>query len=81
MKKLLLLILCGALFGCSNSYEAKKALSAMGFTEIRTDGYKWFACSDDDFYHTKFTAKNPSGQVVSGVVCTGFFFKSSTVRF
>lgn len=69
------------LMGCSNSNDANKALTAMGFTDIRTTGYKWFACSDDDWYHTGFTAKNPQGLQVSGTVCSGFFFKNSTVRF
>ncbi len=53
----------------------------MGFTNIRTTGYKWFACSEDDWYHTGFIATNPQGMEVGGVVCSGFFFKNSTVRF
>ncbi len=66
---------------CTSSSDANKALSAMGFTNIHVTGYKWFACSDDDWYHTGFIATNPNGQQVNGVVCSGFFFKNSTVRF
>ncbi len=53
----------------------------MGFSDIRTTGYKWFACSEGDWYHTGFVAINPQGVEVSGVVCSGLFFKNSTVRF
>jgi hypothetical protein len=74
-------ILATLLTGCSNSNDAHRALEAMGFTDIQTTGYKWFACSDYDFYHTGFVAKNPQGYTVNGVVCSGFFFKNSTVRF
>lgn len=74
-------ILAILLMGCSNSNDANKALKAMGFTDIKTTGYKWFACSDDDWYHTGFEAKNPQGVIVNGTVCSGFFFKNSTVRF
>ncbi len=77
----MLLILIVFLCSCSNSKDAKKALTAMGFTEIVTTGYKWFACSEDDWYHTGFIATNPQGMEVNGVVCSGFFFKNSTVRF
>lgn len=69
-----------ALSGCTNSNDARKALEAQGFTEIETGGYAPFACSRDDFYHTKFTATNSQGNRVSGTVCSGFFFKNSTIR-
>jgi hypothetical protein len=81
MKILTWIFLIILLSSCSNSNDANKALTAMGFTDIQTTGYKWFACSDDDWYHTGFTATNPQGMQVSGVVCSGFFFKNSTVRF
>ena len=81
MKRIFLIVLTIVLCSCSSSKDAKKALSAMGFTNIRTTGYKWFACSEDDWYHTGFIATNPQGMEVGGVVCSGFFFKNSTVRF
>lgn len=81
MKNIFAVILSAILCSCSSSNDANKALKALGFTDIQTTGYKWFACSDDDWYHTGFIAKNPQGTEVSGVVCSGFFFKNSTVRF
>lgn len=53
----------------------------MGYKNIQTHGFDLFACSEDDFYSTKFTATNPAGQQVSGVVCSGLIFKGATVRF
>ena len=74
-------ILAILLAGCSNSNDAKRALDAMGFSNIRTTGYSWWTCSDDDFYSTGFVATNQQGKEVRGAVCSGFFFKNSTVRF
>jgi uncharacterized membrane protein len=68
------------LSGCSNGEKARQALESAGYTSIKTDGYAWFSCSDDDFYQTKFTAVNPQGKRVNGVVCSGMFFKKSTIR-
>ena len=60
---------------------AEQALTAQGFTDIQTTGYAGpFACSKDDFYSTGFIATNPQGQRVKGVACSGFFFKSTTIR-
>lgn len=82
MKKLLVgTILATLLMGCSNSNDAKRALNGLGFTDVRITGHSWFSCSDDDFYSTGFIAVNPQGQEVVGAVCSGFFFKNSTVRF
>lgn len=53
----------------------------MGFTNIQYTGYKWFGCSEDDFFHTGFVAVNPQGMQVTGTVCSGVLFKNSTVRF
>jgi len=70
------------LTGCfTDSEGATKALDDMGFTDIKTGGYNYFACSQDDWYHTSFTAKNQNGKLVKGTVCAGFLFKNSTVRF
>jgi hypothetical protein len=80
MKIIAILFTCVLLCACSSSNDAHKALSAMGFTEIQTTGYRFFGCSDDDTFKTGFQAKNPQGQVVTGVVCSDWF-KGSTVRF
>lgn len=69
------------LSACTNSNDATLALSGAGYTDIKTGGYDWFACGEDDFYHTKFTATNPAGDRVNGVVCSGLLFKSATIRF
>lgn len=69
------------LTGCSSSKDATEALHKQGFTDVVTDGWAGpFQCSDDDWYATKFTAKNPKGETVSGVACSGFIFKNTTIR-
>ena len=85
-KKLLIIVtfvclVSACLSGCTNKNDAERALKAAGYTDIHIDGYAWFACSDDDFYHTKFTANNPVGQKVHGVVCSGLLLKNATIRF
>lgn len=69
-----------ALFvGCTDDQKARSVLQKQGFTNITITGYVFAACSDDDYTHTGFEAKNAQGQPVSGVVCCGFL-KSCTVR-
>lgn len=74
-------LLTAGLGGCSSPVDAERALTGMGYKNIQTYGFDLFACSEDDFYSTKFTATNPAGQQVSGVVCSGLIFKGATVRF
>ena len=66
---------------CTSKKDANHALTSAGYTNIKTNGYGWFACSDDDFYRTKFIATNVRGKVVTGTVCSGLIFKISTMRF
>lgn len=66
--------------GCTDADGARAALTKAGFTNIEAGGYDWFACSDNDVFSTKFTATNPQGVRVEGVVCRGWF-KDSTIRF
>jgi hypothetical protein len=72
-----------ALAGCVDHDGAKKALSAYGFTDAVTSKPSFWVsgCSDRDHYATAFTATNPQGARVSGVVCAGGWGgKMSTVR-
>jgi hypothetical protein len=66
---------------CTNKSDAERALKAEGFSDIEVTGYDFFACSEDDFYHTGFRAKNSKGQVVTGTVCSGLLFKNATIRY
>jgi hypothetical protein len=70
MKKAFLilgLLLCS----CTDEDGSRKALSAAGFSQITFEGYSFTGCGQDDTYKTEFTAKNPNGVTVSGVVCCG----------
>jgi len=61
---------------------ATRILTEQNFSEITIKPWgiqNIFACSEDDIFRTRFSAKNVSGDSVSGVVCSGFF-KGSTVR-
>lgn len=78
---LLFLLLVGTLSGCTNSSDAHRALESSGYTDVRITGYDFFACSEDDFFHTGFAAKNPNGVEVQGTVCSGLLFKNATIRF
>lgn len=60
--------------------RSRNTLEAQGFTDIQIGGYKWGACGEDDYYSTEFTATNPTGRRVSGVVCCGHY-KGCTIRF
>lgn len=76
-----LFILTICLFSCTNQNDAKNSLESMDFNNIEYTGYNFFACSNEDFYHTGFIATNQHGKKVIGTVCSGIFFKNSTVRF
>jgi hypothetical protein len=54
------------LTSCTNKNDATRALESYGFSEIEFTGYR---------------AKNINGKIVYGTVCSGLFFKNSTVRF
>lgn len=69
------------LVGCTDETGARHALRSAGLHPTEVGGYGWFGCdSKSDFFSTKFTAMNPEGELVSGVVCSGFF-KGKTIRF
>ena len=68
------------LSGCSDAGKATQTLKNQGYTNISTDGYAWFMCSEQDTFATKFYATSPNGTRVSGAVCSGFL-KGNTIRF
>ena len=72
-------VIAPLLVACTNEPRAREVLDEQGFTDVTITGYVWAACSDDDATHTGFTATNPKGKKVSGVVCCGWL-KSCTVR-
>ena len=73
----LIVLLCG----CTNKDKTVSTLESSGYSDVKTGGYSWFSCGNDDTYATNFTAKNPAGRYVSGVVCCGLLFKGCTVRY
>lgn len=82
MKKFIMTVLAvAALSGCTDADNAERILESNGYSNIQITGYNWFGCSEDDFQHTGFNAVGPTGKPVTGTVCSGIFFKNSTVRF
>lgn len=80
MKKRLLVLLAVFTLGCTDESGSRTALVSAGYSNIHLTGYRWFGCGEDDGYHTGFTATNPAGVRVSGVVCCGLM-KGCTIRF
>lgn len=82
MKKILMMaVLALSLSACTDPDNATKVLENNGYTDIQMTGYSWFGCSEDDFFHTGFKAHSPANKTVEGAVCSGMFFKNSTIRF
>lgn len=79
MKKFIIVILAFIISGCTNADNARRILEADGYTDIQMRGYDWFACSEDDMFHDKFTAIK-GDYLVDGVVCGELWFKGSTIR-
>ena len=69
-----------ALSGCTAPGRATRILEDDGFTDVEITGYNFFACSNDDWYHTGFRAKRGE-RTVYGTVCSGLIFRNSTIRF
>lgn len=80
MKRLILAALLLAGCGADES-NSRRTLESSGYTEISITGWAPLTCGKDDTFSTGFTAKNPQGRRVSGVVCCGLVFKGCTVRF
>lgn len=76
----LYILLAAFTFSCTNPEGAKKALLDAGYTNVKTGGYDPFACGENDFYATKFSATSPNGKrKVTGCVCQGVL-KGKTIR-
>lgn len=66
----------------TNPLRAKKILNENNYIFIKYTGYKWFACSYEDWSHTGFIATNSVNyKQIKGVVCCGLIFKNCTIRF
>jgi hypothetical protein len=82
MKKIMIAALLILLTACSDGDAAMHALRGAGYTNVEITGFKFFGCGKDDTFTTGFDAKGPTGEHVSGVVCSGFglFSKGATIR-
>ena len=81
MIRLMLIVMAvGVLAGCTDPQGAARTLNGAGYSNIKTSGYSWFSCGQNDAYSTGFTANGPTGVEVSGAVCRGWLFKNSTIR-
>lgn len=81
MKRLIIVMFAAVAISCTNPERAKKALEDSGYTDITLTGYRYTGCSEDDYFHTGFIAKGPTGRPVSGVVCDGGpWGKGKTIR-
>ncbi|QFR55967.1 hypothetical protein CPT_Muldoon_010 [Serratia phage Muldoon] len=81
MKYVLIALGMLALVGCTDATEAKRILKNEGYTDVQMTGYDFFACSEDDMFHTGFVGTNAAGNRVEGTICSGLFFKNSTIRY
>ncbi len=69
---------CDAIF--TDQTKTQQTLTKMGFSHVEAGGYAFFSCGDDYTYATKFTAVNPAGIQVDGVVCCGWL-KGCSAKF
>lgn len=63
--------------------RATDVITGAGYTDIQLGDAAAYRCGSDDEWSRTFTATNPSGRSVSGVVCCGFegCGKSCTIRY
>jgi hypothetical protein len=60
--------------------QARLAIEAFGFTDVKLVGLAIVGCGRDDSYRVEFEGTGPRGHHVTGLVCAGIFFKGWTVR-
>lgn len=72
MKRMVLLgALVLLLAGCTDAGKTVKVLKQQGYKNIETTGYRWFSCNKNDGDdHTGFRAISPTGQQMTGTVCS-----------
>lgn len=75
-------IVCGAWV---EPQVATRALDAQGYSDIHITDQSWFfvgwqGCGAGDNVRFTAKAKNPAGKPTEVYVCSGFFFKGSTIR-
>jgi hypothetical protein len=75
----MLIVMCTT-NACTDDNKTVHTLNDAGYSNIHTTGYTFFGCGEQDYYHTTFTALNPAGKNVSGIVCCGIL-KGCTIRF
>lgn len=81
MKTLIAILLCSLLLSsCAGDLASEGILEGQGYTNIEIGGVNLFACSEDDIFRYNFTATNPYGKQVKGVVCSAPL-KGYTIRF
>ena len=82
MKIILAAAIVATLTGCApmNADKARRAVEAVGVTDVQINGIAILGCGEKDMFRSKFTGKDSKGNPVSGAVCGGFF-KGATVRF
>ena len=80
MKKVIMVCAVLSLCACTRPDATKDLLTSQGYKDVTITGYSFFACSKDDTFATGFDAVSPTGQRVSGAVCSGLM-KGSTIRF
>ena len=73
-------VLCFFVTSCDGGASSEVLLEEQGYTNVQITGYNPFACSEDNFYKYNFTAINPNGKQVKGVVCSAPL-KGYTIRF
>lgn len=73
------LLLAGCMSSADQDREAKAAVEALGFTDVRMTGFRFTGCGDKDDRKRGFEATGVNGRRLKGVVC-GAWTKGWTVR-
>ncbi len=63
--------------GCTDAPGARQALLKAGYKPLTVGGRGWFKGHRGEWYVTRFTAVNPQGDTVRGVVGRGYYPESA----